>query len=145
MIAYLRATRDTPLTLGCTLSTRVTVSTDVAYQNRELMKSTTGMRIDLGKGVFATSSKGWIPPRHIQFVTLTWQLFFLLGHLVNPPSSLPLLRSHFATFRAELPPRISHFITDITWYSTLYCTVLFTDFNYGTVLCTALLRILDST
>ena len=57
LIAYLRATRDIPLTLGCTFPPRVTVSIDAAYQNREEKKSTTGMCMTLGTGVFTTASK----------------------------------------------------------------------------------------
>lgn len=57
MIAFLRATRDTPLTLGCTLPPAVTVSIDSAYHNRELTKSTAGVAVTLGTGVFITTSK----------------------------------------------------------------------------------------
>jgi Reverse transcriptase (RNA-dependent DNA polymerase) len=57
MIAFLRATRDTPLTLGCTTPPIVTVSIDAAFHNREEQKSTSGVAVTLGTGVFITSSK----------------------------------------------------------------------------------------
>ena len=43
LICYLRATRDKPLRLGCTLPLTVTVSIDAAFANRDMMKSTSGM------------------------------------------------------------------------------------------------------
>ena len=57
MIAFLRATRDTPLILGCTTPPVVTVSIDAAFHNREEQKSTSGVAVTLGTGVFITSSK----------------------------------------------------------------------------------------
>lgn len=57
MIAYLRSTRDVPLTLGCSIPPTVTVSIDAAYSNRDEKRSTTGMCITLGTGVFVTASK----------------------------------------------------------------------------------------
>ena len=57
LICYLRATRDVPLRLGCTMPPRVTVSIDAAFANREEMKSTSGMCVTLGVGNFVSSSK----------------------------------------------------------------------------------------
>ena len=57
LICYLRATRDKPLRLGCTLPPTVTVSIDAAFANRDLMKSTSGMCVTLGVGNFISSSK----------------------------------------------------------------------------------------
>jgi hypothetical protein len=57
LICYLRATRDKPLRLGCTLPLTVTVSIDAAFANRDMMKSTSGMCVTLGVGYFITSSK----------------------------------------------------------------------------------------
>jgi hypothetical protein len=57
LICYLRATRDKPLRLGCTLPMTVTVSIDAAFANREQMKSTSGMCVTLGVGNFISSSK----------------------------------------------------------------------------------------
>ena len=57
LICYLRATRDVPLRLGCTMPLRVTVSIDAAFANREEMKSTSGMCVTLGVGHFISSSK----------------------------------------------------------------------------------------
>ena len=57
LIWYLRATRDKPLRLGCTLSMAVTVSIDAAFANREQMKSTSRMCVTLGVGNFISSSK----------------------------------------------------------------------------------------
>ena len=57
LIAYLRATRDLPLTLGCQIPPTMTVSIDAAYCNRDEKRSTTGMCITLGTGIFATASK----------------------------------------------------------------------------------------
>ena len=57
LIAYLSATRDLPLTLGCSVLPTVTVSIDAAYCNRDEKRSTTGMCITLGTGIFATASK----------------------------------------------------------------------------------------
>ena len=57
LICYLRATRDVPLRLGCTMPPRVTVSIDAAFANREEMKSTSGMCVTLGVGHFISSSK----------------------------------------------------------------------------------------
>ena len=57
LIAYLRSTRDRPLTLGCSTHPTVTVSVDAAYCNRDEKRSTTGMCITLGTGIFATASK----------------------------------------------------------------------------------------
>lgn len=56
MIAFLRATRDTPLTLGCSCPPTVTVFIDAAYHKRELTKSTSGVAVTLGTGVFITNS-----------------------------------------------------------------------------------------
>ena len=47
LICYLRATRDKPLRLGCTLPMTVTVSIDAAFANREQMKSTSGKCVTL--------------------------------------------------------------------------------------------------
>ena len=57
LICYLRATRDVPLRLGCTMPLKVTVSIDAAFANREEMKSTSGMCVTLGVGNFISSSK----------------------------------------------------------------------------------------
>ena len=57
MIAYLRSTRDLPLTLGCSNPPIVTVSIDAAYCNRDKKRSTTGMCVTLGTGIFVTVSK----------------------------------------------------------------------------------------
>ena len=57
LICYLRATRDVPLRLGCTMPPKVTVSIDAAFANRENMKSTSGMCITFGVGNFISSSK----------------------------------------------------------------------------------------
>ena len=57
MIVFLRATRDTPLTLGCTTPPTVTVSIDAAFHNREEQKSTSGVAVTLETGVFITSFK----------------------------------------------------------------------------------------
>ena len=40
LICYLRATRDVPLRLGCTMPPRVTASIDAAFANRENTRST---------------------------------------------------------------------------------------------------------
>ena len=57
IICYLRATRDVPLRLGCTMPLKVTVSIDAAFANREDMKSTSGMCVTLGLGYFISTSK----------------------------------------------------------------------------------------
>ena len=57
MISYLRCTRDLPLTLGCTTPPTVTVSIDAAYCNRDEKRSTTGICVTLGTGIFSTASK----------------------------------------------------------------------------------------
>ena len=74
LICYLRATRDKPLQLGCTLPPTVTVSIDAAFANRDLMKSTSGMCVTLGVGNFISRSRRQIPsqvqsPRSSQYLT----------------------------------------------------------------------------
>ena len=57
LICYLRAIRDKPLRLGCTLPPTVTVSIDAAFANRNLMKSTSAKCVTLEVGNFISSYK----------------------------------------------------------------------------------------
>ena len=70
MISYLRCTRDLPLTSGCTTPPTVTVSFDAAYCKRDEKRSTTGMCVTLGTGIFSTASK--VPRSRVQRLRL-WQ------------------------------------------------------------------------